>query len=190
MHGIYFLLKYLMESDQNDLIYEMTDKTDFPSWGYMLERGATTSWEAWDGSDSHIHDTFISVGSWFIKGIGGIRIDEGSPGFRHFFIRPGIGYGLTFARTSYQSPCGKIVSNWRINNGQLSMNITVPVGAAATVHVPTASLAAIAESGHRAKDSPGVRFIGEENRKAIFLVQSGQYAFKSPAPTLGSVIQK
>jgi hypothetical protein len=32
-----------------------------------LEQGATTSWEAWDGSDSHIHDTFISIGSWFIQ---------------------------------------------------------------------------------------------------------------------------
>ncbi len=190
MHGIYFLLKYLMESDQNDLIYEMTDKTDFPSWGYMLDQGATTSWEAWDGSDSHIHDTLISIGSWFIQGIGGIRIDEKSPGFRHFFIRPGIGGGLTFARTSYQSPYGKISSRWQINKGLLKINITIPIGTSATVCIPTSAPDAVSESGRRAAESPGVRFIGEENGRAVFLVQSGNYTFASPAPLPSSIIQK
>ena len=47
MHGTYFLLKELMEDDRNDLIYQMASKKDFPSWGYMLEQGATTSWESW-----------------------------------------------------------------------------------------------------------------------------------------------
>ena len=84
MHGTYFLLKYLMEQDRNDLIYEMVSKRDYPSWGYMLDHGATTIWEDWSGTMSHIHDTLISVGSWFIQGIGGIRIDEKSPGFPAF----------------------------------------------------------------------------------------------------------
>ncbi|HVN78469.1 MAG TPA: family 78 glycoside hydrolase catalytic domain [Terriglobia bacterium] len=182
MHGTYFLLKYLMESGRNDLIYEMANKTDFPSWGYMLENGATTSWEAWDGSDSHIHDTFISIGSWFIQGIGGIRPDEKSPGFRHFFIQPGIGGDLTFARTSFQSPYGKIVSNWRIEKGGLVLNIAVPVGTTATVQIPSGSPGAITESGRRAEDSLGVRLLSEENGKAVYLVKSGKYVFESPMP--------
>jgi alpha-L-rhamnosidase len=190
MHGIYFLLKYLMESDRNDLIYEMAAKKDFPSWGYMLEQGATTSWEAWDGSDSHIHDTFISIGSWFIQGIGGIRIDEKLPGFRHFSICPGIGGGLTFAKTSYQSAYGKIISNWRIDKGRLTMHVEVPVGTTATVHIPVSSPDRITESGHRVEDSPGVRSIDRENGKAAFLVQSGRYVFESPAPTINSIKQR
>jgi alpha-L-rhamnosidase len=182
MHGIYFLLKYLMESGRNDLIYEMANKTDFPSWGYMLEQGATTSWEAWDGSDSHIHDTFISIGSWFIQGIGGIRIDEKSPGFRHFFIQPEIGGDLTFARTSYQSSYGKIVSNWRINRGRLILSIAVPVGTTATVHIPSASGGVVTESGRRAEDAPDVSLLSRENGLAVYLVKSGKYVFESLAP--------
>ena len=116
MHGMYFLLKFLMEEDRNDLIYDMASKTDYPSWGYMLEQGATTIWENWSGG-SHIHDTLISIGSWFIQGIGGIRIDEKSPGFRHFLIKPAVVGDLTFARTRYRSPYGPIVSNWRMENG-------------------------------------------------------------------------
>ena len=49
MHGTYFLLKELMEEDRSDLIYQMASKKDFPSWGYMLENDATTSWESWSG---------------------------------------------------------------------------------------------------------------------------------------------
>ena len=116
MHGTYFLLKELMEDDRNDLIYQMASKKDYPSWGFMLEHGATTSWESWFG-ESHIHDTLISIGAWFIEGIGGIRVDEKAPGFRHFFLKPAPVGGLTFARTSYRSVHGMIVSNWRIENG-------------------------------------------------------------------------
>ena len=127
MHGTYFLLKELMEDDRNDLIYQMASKKDFPSWGYMLEQGATTSWESWSAG-SHIHDTLISIGAWFIEGIGGIRADEKAPGFRHFFLKPTPVGGLTFARTSYKSVHGTIVSNWRIENGALHMDATVPPG--------------------------------------------------------------
>ena len=70
MHGTYFVIKYLMEADRNDLVFEMTNKTDYPGWGYMLANGATTSWEGWTGQ-SHIHDTLISIGAWFIAGCGG-----------------------------------------------------------------------------------------------------------------------
>ncbi|MCX6632884.1 MAG: family 78 glycoside hydrolase catalytic domain, partial [Candidatus Solibacter sp.] len=137
MHGTYFLLKQLMEADRNDLIYAFTSKTDYPSWGNMLALGATTMWENWSGG-SHIHDTLISIGAWFIQGIGGIRIDEKAPGFTHFFIKPAVVGDLTFARTSYNSIHGKIVSNWRRENDTLYLDVTVPAGATATVLMPAA----------------------------------------------------
>jgi len=135
MHGTYFLIKQLMEADRNDLIYTFTSKTDYPSWGNMLSLGATTMWENWSGG-SHIHDTLISIGAWFIQGIGGIRIDEKSPGFTHFIIKPAVVGDLTFARTSYNSIHGKIVSNWRRENNTLYVDVTVPVGTTATVLLP------------------------------------------------------
>lgn len=135
MHGTYFVMKYLMEADRNDLIYEMTSKTDYPGWGYMLASGATTAWESWTGQ-SHIHDTLISIGAWFIEGVGGIRADENAPGFKHFFVKPAAVGDLTFARATYRSIRGDIVSDWRIENGIFKINVTVPPGSTATVIVP------------------------------------------------------
>jgi hypothetical protein len=181
MHGTYFLLKYLMEADRNDLIYLMTSQTDFPGWGYMLAQGATTSWEDWRGRMSNIHDTLISIGSWFIQGIGGIRIDPQSPGFQHFLIEPALVGDLTFARTSYQSIHGRIVSDWKIENGVLHMDVTVPAGTTATVYVPTSDPGSVTEGGRLAGRAPGVKSAPEENAKAVFEVSSGNYSFAAKA---------
>jgi len=181
MHGTYFLLKELMEEDRNDLIYQMASKKDFPSWGNMLEQGATTSWESWSGG-SHIHDTLISIGGWFIEGIGGIRLDEKAPGFRHFVLKPAPVGGMTFARTRYRSAHGTIVSNWRIENGALHMDATVPPGASATLYLPASVPAAVTESGRPAAQVAGVRFSGVEKGKAVFELASGSYQFVSQLP--------
>ncbi len=176
MHGTYFLLKYLMEADRNDLIYAMASKTDFPSWGHMLAQGATTVWEGWDGG-SHIHDTLISIGSWFIQGIGGIRIDEQSPGFKHFVVRPAIVGDLKFARTKYISPYGQIVSNWRVENGVFHLDVTVPPGTTATLQMPQTASADVTEGSRPAAQTPGVRVAGVKAGRASFDLEPGQYAF-------------
>jgi alpha-L-rhamnosidase len=113
----------------------MASKTTYPGWGYMLANGATTAREGWTGQ-SHIHDTLISIGAWFIEGIGGIRPDERAPGFRHFFVKPAVVGDLSFAKARYRSIRGEIVSEWHIDKGNLTLTVTVPPGATATVVVP------------------------------------------------------
>jgi alpha-L-rhamnosidase len=179
MHGTYFLLEHLMAQDRNDLIYQMVNQRDFPGWGYMLEQGATTSWEDWQGNGSRIHDTLISIGSWFIQGIGGIRADESAPGFRHFVIKPAPVGDLTFARTRYRSPYGPIISDWRIENGVFHLDVTVPPGATATVYVPASDAGAVTEGGRPAGRAAGVRSEGVREGKAVYRVTSGRYAFAS-----------
>jgi alpha-L-rhamnosidase len=152
MHGTYFVTKYLMETGRNDLVYGMTRTREYPGWGYMLANGATTSWEGWTGQ-SHIHDTLISIGAWFIEGIGGIRADERAPGYRHFFVSPAPVGDLTFATASYQSLLGRIVSDWRVEGGTLTLRVTVPPGATATVVVP--GTGPVRTAAPRAAASPG-----------------------------------
>ena len=136
MHGTYFLMKYLWENDRSDLVYEMTNRNDYPGWGYMLANGATTSWEDWTDSSSHIHDTLISIGAWFTEGLAGIRSDGKSPGFEHFIVKPSVVGDLTFVNGKYHSIHGDIVSNWRIEDGTFKLTVTVPPGTTATVFMP------------------------------------------------------
>jgi alpha-L-rhamnosidase len=133
--GTYLLWKSLMELDRNDLVYLFTNTTPYPGWGYMLANGATTSWESWTGA-SHIHDTLITIGAWFVEGLAGIRPDEKAPGFQHFFVKPAPVGDLTSAKARYESIHGEIVSDWRIEDGVFKLSVTVPPGTTATVFVP------------------------------------------------------
>jgi hypothetical protein len=188
MHGTYFVLKYLLENNRNDLVYQMVTKKDHPGWGYMLEQGATTGWESWEGGGSRIHDTLISIGSWFVQGVGGIRADEKSPGFRHFYVQPAPVGDLTFARSSYRSPYGLITSNWRMENGTFHLDVTVPPGSTATVRVPSRRigsvrlLADVREGGQPVAKSQGVKSLGFQHGKAAYHVPSGSFTFTAMLP--------
>jgi len=67
--GGYFIVKNLLEFDRPDLMFEMAAKEDYPGWGDMLRRGATTVWEAWDGRNSLLHSSYLHIGAWFIEGL-------------------------------------------------------------------------------------------------------------------------
>jgi hypothetical protein len=181
MHGTYFLLKQLIEADRSDLIFTFTSKTDYPSWGNMLELGATTMWENWSGG-SRIHDTLISIGAWFIQGVGGIRLDEKSPGFGHFLIQPAVVGDLTFAKTSHMSIRGRIVSNWQREGDTLRLDVTAPAGTTATVAIPATSKEVVTEGGRPAERSSGVSFVKMEKGRALFKITSGSYQFGSKLP--------
>jgi hypothetical protein len=169
MHGTYFLLKLLMEEDRNDLIYEFTSRKTWPSWGYMLEQDATTFWESWSGM-SRIHDTLISIGAWFIQGIGGIRIDEQAPGFSHFILKPARVGNLTYARSTYRSIHGEIVSNWRIDNGVFRYEASVPPGTSATLHLPAQPVSV---------PPRGAKFLRFENNRPLYDLGPGSYVFSA-----------
>ena len=92
-----------------------------PSWRYMVDHGATTVWERWDGwteergfhapvMNSFNHYAFGSVAEYLYRFVGGIDTD--GVGFRKISIAPQPSSGLTEARTNYDSPTGKIATAW------------------------------------------------------------------------------
>jgi alpha-L-rhamnosidase len=177
--GTYFLWKGLMQLDLSDLVYLFTNTKEYPGWGYMLANGATTSWENWTGA-SHIHNTLITIGGWFIEGLAGIRPDEKAPGYKHFFVRPAPVGDLTFAKASYRSIHGDIVSDWRIENGRFHLSVTVPPGTTATVVVPGEG-----PIRTQARRSPATGGSGDRT----FEVAAGTHAFET-APSVNREVQK
>jgi len=136
MLGTYFLINYLSQIGRDDLVYTIVNQKTYPGWGYMLEQGATTWWEQWNGYYSHIHSCFTSLDGWFYQGLAGIRPDPAAPGFKKIIIKPAIVADLTWVKAHHDSPYGRIVSNWQRDGKKLTMNITIPANTTATVHVP------------------------------------------------------
>ena len=188
MLGTYFLLRFLQGNDRNDWIFTMMNQPTYPGWGYMLEQGATTFWEQWNGYWSQIHSCFTSPGSWFYQGLAGIRPDPKGPGFKKILIQPAIvgnppsrgGSGaasVTWVKCHHDSMYGRITSNWKLEEGALTMEVGIPANTVATVRIPTTKPDGVQLDGKPVKLSPDVKVLRREARALILKVGSGNYRF-------------
>ena len=102
------------------------------------------------------------------------------PGFKRIIIKPAIVGNLTWAKARFDSPYGRIVSNWRRDGRKLTMDIVIPANATATLYVPTSRPHKVRESKRPAAEAVGVKFIRAEKDAAIYQVDSGHYVFEAP----------
>ncbi len=176
----------------HETAWQLLTNRSFPSWGYMLDNGATTIWERWDGyvkgrgfqdpgMNSFNHWAFGAVGEWVWRNIGGINPDDANPGYKHFIIRPRLCTGLAWAKGAYDSIYGTISSEWCVERETFKLNVRVPPNTTATVWVPTANPGAVRESGRRVGDSPGITLrASTEPGVTQYEVRSGCYSFSAP----------
>src|SRR5215469_15978065 len=118
--GGQYLMRVLTENGRPNLAFEIACQKDYPSWGYMLENGATTIWELWNGNTA---DPTMNSGNhvmligdlliWLYEDLAGIKSDPAQPGFKHIFMRPTPVGDLTWVNATHNSPYGKISSEWR-----------------------------------------------------------------------------
>lgn len=130
------VLDVLTQRGRADLAYRLMNQIDFPSFGYMLNRGASTLWEDWDGRGSHAHPMFGGACRWFWQALAGISPDPRRPGFEHTIIRPRVVENLRWVRAEYRSLRGPLAVNWRREAGVFHMELTVPPNSEATVYLP------------------------------------------------------
>jgi len=143
-----FLFTTLMESNRNDLICTMVSKEDYPGWGDMLKRGATTFYEDWEAKLSYLHSSYLYVGSWFIEGLGGIRHPQA--GFKQFVIEPWIDsrQGPRQVKAHYDSPYGRIETRWTVKAKHARLNVTVPPNTEAVLRLNSVDPRTVREGGH------------------------------------------
>lgn len=144
--GTPLLCSTLSAIGRDDLAFLLLTRKQYPSWLYPVTQGATTIWERWDGqrTDGSFQDTgmnsfnhyaYGAIGQWLYEHVAGIRIDPNQVGYKHFYLTPHAGGGLTYARASYNSIYGMIISDWKTEGGNISYQIQVPSNTSATVNL-------------------------------------------------------
>ena len=135
--GTKYVLETLSEFASPGEVFKIVNSTEYPGWGHMIDRGATTVWETWKESDntySNCHPMFGTVSEWFYRWLGGIRPIDAEPGFKKFIISPNVPDELDFVNCSYNSPFGEIISNWKkVGSKGVQYRIKVPEGSTAMV---------------------------------------------------------
>ncbi|TAG11242.1 MAG: alpha-rhamnosidase, partial [Verrucomicrobia bacterium] len=187
--GGQWLNRVLTEGGRADLVYGFGTKTTYPSWGYMIENGATTVWELWNGntanpamnSGNHV----MLVGDfiiWLYEHVAGIRPDPEQPGFKHVLMEPTIAGGLTHASAKHLSPYGEIRSAWKLVDGVFSWSITIPPNSSATLRIPSGDPASLLESNKKIEESTDVQKLDAGDGFVRLKLLAGSYQFSTKAP--------
>ncbi len=134
--GIPVITEWVVKNRQADFMYSMLKKREYPGYLYMLDNGATTTWEHWNGERSHIHNCYNGIGSWFYQALGGILPDEKNPGYRHVLIQPQLVKDITWVDVSKDTPYGLLKVKWEKTASAFKMDIHIPVGCEATLALP------------------------------------------------------
>lgn len=182
--GGQWLMHNLSDFGRADLAVQLLTNKTYPSWGYMVEKGATTMWELWNGDtadpamNSGNHVMLVGdMAAWLYEELAGIKADPASPGFQHIVMKPHPAGQLTWAKADYRSIRGPIQSHWRLEGGQFHWTIAIPANTTATIYLPTQDPASVTEGGRPVANVPGVHFVGREGDRAVYRIDSGRYEF-------------
>ena len=192
--GVSYILPVLSAHGHADVAYQLLEQDSPPSWRYMVEAGATTIWERWDGwtaergfqsawMNSFNHYALGSVGEWLYRFVLGIDQAPGTAGFGQLLLRPYPGGSLSWARGSYRSVRGPISTGWKRAGDRFTFWAELPPNVSASVRIPSDRADEVRDAAGNPPAAlasfPGAR----DAQEAVFHVGSGVYEFSGPAMT-------
>lgn len=137
------LLPVLADTGHADVAHQLLFRRTPPSWLYMVDKGATTIWEDWEGIDENgeAHESLNhyskgAVVRFLHTHTVGLRQDAGSVAWRAFTVAPVPPPAVDWAEGTHESPSGTIRVRWEIVDGVLELSVTVPTGSSATLRLP------------------------------------------------------
>ena len=196
--GTTFVFQALGMYGRNDVALAIAQRTDYPSFGYMVQQGPGTIWEGWvdssaaNGTSSKDHIGLGgSIGQWFYQQLAGIQVGTTGSAYSNLVLAPSVVGDLTQASATQQTVRGTVESSWQRNGSTLTYHAVVPVGATAKIELPLLggpgstvieSGRTVYAAGHARKSDPGLT-VGTANDQTLTITAgSGDYTFTVLAP--------
>lgn len=184
MIGMQFMMRGLSRYGRPDLALTLATNRTYPSWGYMIDRGATTIWELWNGdtadpamnSGNHLMQLGDLI-AWDWENLAGIQADPAAPGFKHILMKPDFPQGLEWVDASYESMYGTIGSHWKRTGGGLSWSVEIPANTTATLRVPASDVSQVEADGKPLAENPALTDVRASDGFVTFEAGSGSYRF-------------
>ena len=183
--GTPYLMIELSNSGHSDVAYRLLLQNTYPSWGYMIEHGATTMWERWNGDqmmgdpsmNSYNHYAYGAVAEWLYRYAAGIDEASEDPGFHRIVLHPQFDASLGEVKATYDSVYGPITSNWKVDGNTTKWDVVVPPNATALLNFPSDVTTRILENGKDVRQSTGMALVLRDNRGAVYEAGAGSYSF-------------
>ena len=154
--GVSWLMRYLSKAGLGNIAWQIATAKSYPGWGYMVENGATTIWELWNGntanpsmnSGNHV----MMLGDlipWAFECLAGITPDPARPGFKHIVMRPDFSIdALHGVSATYPSVYGSIKSSWIRKDGKITWTVTIPANTTATLYLLDGKMKEVGSGTH------------------------------------------
>lgn len=185
--GTPYLLAALTDTGHSDIAYRLLLNTEYPSWGYLVEHGATTMWERWNGDqmrgdpsmNSYNHYAYGAVADWIYRYSAGIDTMSADPGFHTLLLHPNFDARLGHLDFTYESPYGTVHSSWSVAGPEATWDLTIPANAKGRLPLSTENAAAFKLDGSPLSASAKIKAI----EAGIYELPAGEYSFKVTLPT-------
>jgi alpha-L-rhamnosidase len=174
--GTPYLLEELTKAGQAALAYKLLLNTQYPSWGYLVEHGATTMWERWNGDqmkddpsmNSYNHYAYGAVADWIYRYAAGIDATPLDAGFHTVVLHPVFDARLGSIAFDYDSSYGPIHSDWTMQDKKAMWHVVIPANTTGWLGADAAKY-----------KLEGVALSGSQKIKAT--TRDGQQGFEVPA---------
>ncbi len=140
-----YAVEVLFRHGEADLAWHLLSQTEYPSWGFMLVNGATTTWERWEKVDAGDFMADMAAMNHPMNGgavvslykhLAGIAPDEEQPGWRNIIFQPVLPADAPDAYASLMTIHGKVSCKWQRQENGITMDVMVPAGCTGTVYLP------------------------------------------------------
>ncbi|MDR2841024.1 MAG: family 78 glycoside hydrolase catalytic domain [Paludibacter sp.] len=185
--GTQWLMRELTKRGRVDLAYTIASQRTYPSWGYMVEKGATTIWELWNGDtaspkmNSHNHVMLLGdLLPWIFEDLAGIKTHPNQKGFRWLWMKPNPTENLTFVKASHKTAFGVAKSEWKLENGIFDWKISIPAGSRANILLPAKNFESISVNGVKPLEIKGLKYVRIQECRINIEIGEGDYHFRCP----------
>jgi alpha-L-rhamnosidase len=184
--GTPYLLAALTDTGHADVAYRLLLSTEYPSWGYLVEHGATTMWERWNADqmmgdprmNSYNHYAYGAVADWIYRYAAGIDTVAPHPGFHTVLLHPNFDARLGTLNLTYQSAYGTIWSAWSISGRSAMWKITLPANTKGRLPIAREQKQSFKIDGQALSHSSRIRLLGSDGGREVYEIPAGTYTFE------------
>ncbi len=184
--GTPYLLAALTDTGHLDVAYHLLLDTKYPSWGYLVEHGATTMWERWNGDqmrndpsmNSYNHYAYGAVADWIYRYAAGLDTVASDAGFHTIYLHPNFAAALGSLNFSYESRYGTIRSEWDVNGGKATWKLTIPANASGRLPASVAE-GRLQLDGKALAGNPRVHVVHDDRGETVYEIPAGSYSFEA-----------
>ena len=185
--GTPYLLEVLSNTGHSDVAFRLLLNRKYPSWGYLIDHGATTTWERWNGDqmrgdpsmNSYNHYAYGAVAEWMYRYAAGVDTMSSDAGFHTIYLHPNFDPRLDHLDFSYESPYGTVSSSWKVSGTTVQWHVVVPPNTTARLPIAASNATGFTLDGAPLDHNPKL----EDAGKGTYTLPAGSYSFQASLPS-------